>query len=157
MAERLSTGFVNAKNTVGSTKDIMDGGVIHIFGGATQPASADDAEQGDLLLKLTKDGLVHTPGSATNGIVLGTSVDGVLSGNGDTITGVGEAIASTGTTATWFRWYDKDVVTGASSSAIRIDGQVGNSAAFELFMSNPVIVQDFPATINTLTYTSKKS
>lgn len=156
MAERLSTGFVNAKNVTGSTKSIMDGGTIHIYSGS-QPATADAAETGTLLMKLTKDGATHTPGSATNGIVLGTSTDGVLSKNGDTVSGVGLAAAGTGTTAGWFRWYDKDVTTGASTTAIRIDGSVGNSTSYEMYMSNPVIVEGFPATVNTATYTSKKS
>lgn len=157
MAERFSTGYVDAKNTVGSTKDIMDGGVIHIFGGASQPASADLAETGTLICILTKDGLDHTAGNATNGIVLGTSTDGVLSLNGDTITGLGLAAAGTGTTATWFRWYDVDVVTGDSTTAIRIDGSVGTSSVNEMYMANTTIVEDFPVTISTGTYTSQKS
>jgi len=155
MAERLSTGFVNAKNVTGSTKAILDGGTIHIYSGA-QPATADAAETGTLLMKLTKDGAEHTPGNTTNGIVLGTSTDGVLSKNGDTVSGVGLAAAGTGTTAGWFRWYDKDVTTGVSTTAIRIDGAIGNSTSYEMYMSNPVIVEDFPATVNTATYTSKK-
>jgi len=52
MAKRLSTGFVNARNQTGSTKSIMQNGIIHIFSG-TQPATADAAETGTLLMQLT--------------------------------------------------------------------------------------------------------
>lgn len=159
MAERFSTGYVDAKNTVGSTKSIMDGGVIHVFADALQPATADAAETGTLVLKLTKDGLAHTPGATTNGIVLGTSTDGVLTLNADTIKGVGLAAAgaSPGKTALWYRWYDHDVVTGESTTAIRIDGAVGTSTAYEMMMSNTRIVEGVESVIGSVSYTSKKS
>lgn len=159
MAERLSTGYVNAKNTVGSTKSIMDGGVIHVFADAIQPASADLAETGTLVLVLTKDGLAHTPGSATNGIVLGTSTDGVLGKNADVVKGVGLAAAgaSPGKTALWFRWYDVDVVTGDSTTAIRIDGAVGTSTSYEMLMSNPRVVEAVESIVGSVSYQSKKA
>jgi len=159
MAESFSTGFVNGKNTVGSVKTLMDGGVIGIYGGASQPANADAIETGTLLGWLTKDGAVHNPGNATNGIVMGTSTDGVLSKNGDTVSGVGLAAAGAeGILATYYRWYDVNVTTGASTTAVRVDGAIGTTTSYEMRMvGSTLIVEDVPFAISTFTHTEKKS
>lgn len=160
MAESLSTGFVNGLLTGDCVKDLLDGGTIHIYGDATKPTSADAAETGTLLMKLTKDGLTHTPGSATNGIVMAASAtDGVLASNGDTIQGLGlTAAGASGILATYYRWYDVDVTTGASTTAVRCDGSVGTTSAFEMRMvGSTLIVEDAPATVNTFNFTLPKS
>lgn len=157
MAERLSTGFVNAVNQTGSVKATMQDSVIGIFSG-TQPANADATEgAGSLLMLITVDGGAFTGGSATNGLEMGTSTDGVLSkAAGETWKGTGLAAASTGTTATWFRWYANAYTTGASTSAVRIDGAIGTTSAYEMQMSNTSIVEDVEAIVNTFTYTTVK-
>jgi hypothetical protein len=136
----------------------MDGGTVHIFGGAI-PVDADAAETGTLLMKLTKDGATHTPGSSVNGLVMGTSTAGVLSKNGDTWSGVGLAAAGAeGILATYYRWYDVDVVTGLSTTAKRVDGAIGTSTAFEMRMiGSTLIVEGAPATVNTFTFTTKQA
>lgn len=156
MAERLSTGFVDAVNQTGSVKDVMVNSVIHVYSG-TQPTTADDAEQGTLLLIITVDGLAFTPGAATNGLNMGVSTDGVLAkAVAEAWKGVGLAAASTGTLAGWFRWYANDVTTGASTTAVRIDGQVGTSTSYEMQMSNTTIVEDGTTQLNTFTYEPPK-
>lgn len=156
MAERLSTGYADALNVTGSVKSIMQDGVIRIYSG-TQPTNADAAETGTLLMKLTLASGAFTPGVATNGLEMGTSTDGVLSkAAGEVWSGVGLAAASTGTDAGWFRWYDNDETTGASTTAIRIDGAIGETSAYEMQMSNKTIVEGVEAIVNTFTYTTTK-
>lgn len=157
MAERLSTGFVNAVNETGSVKSIMANGVIHIYSGA-QPANADAVETGDLLMKITVDAGAFTGGVATNGLNMGVSTDGVLAkAAAETWKGEGLAAAGTGTTAGYFRWYDNNETTGASTTAVRVDGAIGTSSAYELQMTNTTIAENGPSTINTFTYTTPKS
>ena len=159
MAELFSTGFVDAKNTVGCVKDIMDGGKIGIYGGGAIPATADAAETGTLLAWLTKDGLEHEAGNPLNGIVMGSSVGGVLSSNGDSIKGVGLAAAGAeGILANYFRWYDVDVVTGESTVARRVQGAVGTTSAYELrLFGSTLIVEGAPISINFFTHKEKMS
>jgi len=156
MAERLSTGFVNAINVTGSVKTIMANSVIHVYSG-TQPTTADAAETGTLLMIYTLASGAFVPGVATNGLNMGTSTDGVLVKAVEEVwSGIGLAAASTGTAAGWFRWYANDVITGASTTAIRIDGAIGSSSSYELQMTNTVIAEDGPSTISTFNYTSPK-
>lgn len=154
MAERLSTGFANALNTVGSVKDIMQDGTIHIYSGL-QPASADLAETGDLLLIITLASGAFTPGVALNGINMGLSVDGVLAkAVAEVWSGNGLALAGAGTLAQWFRWYANAVGTGDSTTAIRVDGAIGVSSSYEMQMSNPIITENGPTVISSFNYTT---
>jgi len=157
MAERLSTGFVDAVNQTGSVKAVMVNGIIALYSGS-QPATADAAETGDLLGLVTLASGAFTPGVATNGLEMGTSAAGVLSkAAAEVWSGVGLAAASTGTTAGWFRWYDNAMTTGISTTAVRVDGAIGGSASFEMQGSNVVIVEDVEFVINTFTYTQPKA
>lgn len=157
MAERLSTGFVNAVNATGSVKSVMQDGVIRIYSG-TQPADADSAETGTLLMKITVDAGAFTPGAATNGLEMGTSTDGVLSkASGETWKGVGLAAAGTGTTAGWYRWYSNTETTGSSTSAIRVDGAIGTTSSYEMQLTNNVIVEDGELILQTFNYNFTKS
>jgi len=70
--------------------------------------------------------------------------------------GDGLAAAGTGTVAGWFRWYDNDAVTGASTSSIRLDGSIGTTSSYEMQLSNTNIVEDGPALFPTFTYTTTK-
>lgn len=157
MAERLSTGFVNARNVTGCVKDIMAYGVIYIFSG-TQPADADNVETGTLLMKLTLNGGAFVPGVNTNGLNMDVSTGGVLAkAVAEVWSGIGLAAAGTGTVAGWYRWYDNDVTTGASTTAIRVDGAIGTSTSYEMRMTNTTIVENGPSTVSTFTYTAPRS
>jgi len=156
MAERLSTGFTDAVNAVGSVKDVMVNSVIHFYSGA-QPATADAVETGDLLAIITLASGAFVPGVGTNGLNMDVSTAGVLAkAVAETWSGIGLAAASTGTAAGWFRWYANDVTTGASTTAVRLDGAIGTSSAYELQLSNTIIVEDAPVTISTFNYTTTK-
>lgn len=158
MAERLSTGFVNAQNVTGSVKTIMANSRIDIYSG-TQPTSADAVETGTLLMTLTINSGDFTPGSPTNGLNMGTSTDGVLSkAAAEVWSGVGKAAAGTsGTIAGWFRWRANNDVAGATTTGIRLDGAIGTSSTYEMQMSNTTIVQDVAAVVQTFNYTSPKA
>lgn len=157
MAERLSTGFANAVNVTGSVKTVMNDSVIHLFSGS-QPTSADLAETGDLLMIITLDSLVFVPGAPGNGLSMDVSADGILAKTvAETWSGDGLPVAGTGTVAGWFRWYDNDVDTGDSTTAIRIDGAIGPTSSYELQLSNTTIVEDAPAQFPTFTYETVKA
>jgi hypothetical protein len=122
MSIRLSTGAFEAILSTGSFQSVFAEGVICVYSG-TQPANADLVETGDLLCTINVDGGVFTPGGG-----VGLEFDAA---SGKTIS---KAAAQTWTgsfaqegTAGWFRFYDNDKVTGASTSAIRFDGSVGTS------------------------------
>lgn len=158
MAERLSTGFVDAVNATGSVKAIMQDSVIEVYSG-TQPATADTTEvgSGTLLMVITVDAGAFTGGAATNGLEMGTSTAGVLSkATAETWKGVGLAAAGTGTTAGWFRWYANAFTKGASTTAVRLDGAIGTTSAYEMQMGNVVIAEAAETIIQTFTYTSVK-
>lgn len=151
MAEKLSTGFVDAINTVGSVKSVMANGVIGLYSGP-QPSNADEAETGDLLLLLTQDSLEFTPGVATNGLNMGLSVEGVLSKDATEVwSGLGLPAAGSGVVAGYFRWYDNAMVTGASTTAIRVDGTISVTPDYEMQMSNTTIVTGVAAVVNSFT------
>ena len=157
MAERLSTGFADAVNQTGSVKTVMNDSVIHIYSG-TQPADADAIETGDLLMIITLDSLAFVPGAAANGLSMDISTAGVLAKTvAETWSGDGLAAAGTGTVAGWFRWYDNAVVTGASTTSVRIDGAIGSTTSYELQLSNTTIVEDGPALFPTFTYTTTQA
>ena len=157
MAIGLSTGLRNkllSKNAAGSVAgqsfaDIFANGVLRIFGG-TRPTDADSDESGNtLLLEITLDGGSFTPGSPTNGLNFADdAASGALEKSAaETWQGDGQADA----TATWFRFYDNNLVTGASTSAVRFDGNVGTSS--DISMVNTSIQTGATTTIDSFTVT----
>ena len=158
MSERLSTGLRNAILDTHCFKTLMADGVIHIYSG-TQPTDPDAIETGTLLMIITDLGLTFTPGVATNGLEMAAAaVAGVLAKlASETWKGTGLTAASTGTVAGWFRWYDNAVDDGVSATAIRCDGAIGNTSAYEMQMSNTMIVDGGETTITTFTYTIPQS
>ena len=105
----------------GSLDELLRNGVIDIYSGA-QPTTADAAETGTKLCRITLSSGAFTPGTATNGLNLGTAASGVVSKEtAEVWSGVGLAAGTAG----WFRYYANDVTTGASTSAVRFDGVCG--------------------------------
>lgn len=158
MAEQLSTGMVNALNTVGSVKAVMTNFIIRGFSG-TQPVNGDAAEGAGLLLfEVTESGGAFVSGFPENGLNFGLSVDGVLAkAAAESWEAAGLTAAGTGTIATWFRAYANTVATGASNTAIRFDGAIGTSTAYELQLGNITIQDGAPILINAFNYTTRKS
>ena len=115
----------------GSLKDLFRNGVLDIFSG-TQPTDADTTESGTKLVRITLSSGAFVAGTATNGINLGTAADGVIGKDlTETWSGVGLVAGNAG----WFRFYDNAAITGASTSAIRLDGAIATTGA-QMNMTN---------------------
>lgn len=131
MGFRLSTGLRNAIMGTTGFKGGLDLGRIDIFSG-TIPTDADATEgTGVLLLSITLDG-------GATGLTFDAPVAGTVKKPAAAVW-KGTAVA-TGT-ASWFRLYDSNIDTGASTTALRLDGTVGTSSA-DLIMTNVNIVTD---------------
>lgn len=134
LMERLSTGFVNGQ--AAEFVETFKNGVLAIYSG-TQPASADEAETGTLLCLITKDGGAFTPGQPDNGLNFGTPSGGAVDKDAAEMWS-GKALVDG--TAGWFRFYDNNYVTGASTTARRFDGAISNLEMNEVLMANTVIL-----------------
>ena len=157
MAEKMSTGFRDKTNTTGSVKAVMANGCIDIYSGS-QPATADTAEVGTLLARLTRDAGAFTPGEAANGLNMGNSTGGVLSkAAGEVWRGIGKAEAGDGIQAGWYRWRENADTGGASTSFARADGAIGSTSAFELRLSNTVIAAGVPVEVTVFSFTKPAS
>jgi hypothetical protein len=131
-------------------KDTFKDGCIRIYSGS-QPADADAAETGTLLVEITSSGGTLTPGTATNGIEFDAIAAGVLSKKtAETWSGT----ASNTGTAGYFRLYDNARHTGLDSTYYmkRIDGSCGVSGA-DLNMSSTSIVSAATITIDSFDVT----
>ncbi len=132
MTIRLSTG---SKDAMMDALDVaLANGRLDIYSGS-QPASADSAESGTLLVSLTLSSGAFTPGVSTNGINFASASGGVIVKEAAEVwSGVA---ASTGT-AGYFVFYDNDVDTGASTTAVRFMGSIATSGA-DLNMTSTTI------------------
>lgn len=156
MAERFSISHANMVCT--AVRTAYANGVLAIYGGASQPADAEDTEAGTLLALITLASGAFTPGVATNGLNFDAPSAGVLSkAAAETWSGVGLAAAGTGTVATYFRFYDNDMDTGTSPTGLRFDGTIGTSSLSELQMTVTTIVEGAPVVINSFTYTPPRA
>lgn len=126
MAFRLSTGLRNAMLGATGLKAGLADGKIKIFSGS-QPASADNAEQGTLLMELTLDAGAFAHGSATNGIEFGTAASGAIAkASGEIWRGVAVAAGTAG----WGRFVANPTDAGGSSDTLlRLDFTVGLSGS----------------------------
>jgi hypothetical protein len=123
-------------------RDILAGCKIAIYSGA-QPADADSAATGTLLVTISESG-------GANGLTWDDAVAGVLS-KAAAETWQGTAVATN--TAGWFRCYQTgDDPANAETVLARFDGSVSTSGA-QLNMSSTSIVLDAIQTISAFTYT----
>lgn len=146
MAIRLSTGLKNEMMKAGgsSLADAMADCVMRIYS-SSQPSSADDVEVGTILAEITLDGGAFTGGVSTNGLNFDTAVGGVLTkAAGETWKD--ENANATGT-AGWFRIYANAYTTGASTTAMRIDGSIATSGA-DMNMTSTAVTADVSLTID---------
>lgn len=131
----------------GSFSDLFRNGVMKIFPG-TQPADADTTEGVTELVEISLASGTFVVGGE-NGVNFGLAVAGVLAkATDETWSGVATAT----NTAGWFRFYDNQRDTGASTTAIRFDGAIAPSGA-QLNMSNTSIVTDGTTTIDSVALT----
>ena len=156
MPEKFTTTHANM--LCSAVRTAYANGVMAIYGGASQPADANDTEAGTLLALITVSSGAFTPGVTTNGLNFDAPSSGVLSkAAAETWSGVGLAAAGTGTTATYFRFYDNSQDTGASPTGLRFDGAIGTTSTSELQMTVTTIVEGAPVVINSFTYTPPRA
>ena len=158
----LDTGVVNtaeqfaAATTLigvsgGCLSDLFRNGVIDIYSGA-QPASADAAETGTKLMRITQGSGTFVAGAGANGLLFEDFADvasGELQKKSDQVwSGVGLAAAgSAGVTAGWWRMYDNSVTTGLSTTAVRMDG-ICSASSYQMRMSSTKIVEGATVTVD---------
>ena len=142
-APSYSTGLRNAVLDGTDWTNIWDGGELRIYDDSgSRPADADATEAGGgtVLATIT----LPTPAFAAS-----------ASGGAIAKSGTWQDLSADASgTADWFRVYDSAVTTGASTTAVRMDGTVGlNSGTFDLEFDNIVFAATDPITIDTFTVT----
>lgn len=153
MALKMSTGLKNQlwnsiRGAVTETASLK-AGILYIFSGS-QPATADAAATGTLLMKVTVGSGAFAHGTATNGVDFDAPVAGVMAkAAAEVWSGVGLPAAGAGTTAGWFRHCgNPDDNLGVSTTLPRIDGRISTSGA-EMSLSNLTIVEGASTTVDT--------
>lgn len=141
-AGAADTVVVSAKGA--GVNDLLKFGFIKIFSG-TQPASADSAETGTELVKITNNGGAHVTATGENGLEFNDDATAGVLSKLTTQTWKGSP-GNTGT-AGWFRFYAQEGTAGANSTAVRFDGACGLSGA-ELNMATLSIEIGTDFTIN---------
>lgn len=144
MTIRASTGLKNAMLGEVGLKAALADGVLRIYSGS-QPASADSAVAGTLLLEVTLDGGTFNHGTATNGLNWDDPADGEISKPAaDTWEGSGVASGTAG----WARFSGNPVDDGSASTTLpRIDMSVGKGTG-DLQLSNVSVEAGAPVTVD---------
>lgn len=139
----------------GSFASIMQNGVIDIMG-SSRPEDADaSAGTAVLLARITKGGLGFSSGASLNGLNVIES-GGVITRAVDPVTGVAEVWSGLGLvegTAYWARWHGNTIVNGASTTAVRLDGDCNDNSAADVFIDERAIVTGKPITVNSVSLT----
>jgi hypothetical protein len=150
-----AAGTVVAVSKGFSLADIFRHGILKLYSGS-QPATADAAAVGTLLLQVTEASGAFTAGSFANGLRFGTPASAVLGKLSTQVwSGAGEAAAGAapGTAAASFRLYANATDAGSSSTTLpRIDGSVAVSGG-DLNMSSVMIIDGSTYTIDTFNLT----
>lgn len=124
MPERISTTLAN--QVADNLYDVFNAGTLKLYSGS-QPASADDAPTGTLLLTIT----------------LPATAFGAASGGIKAKAGVWAGVGAAAGTAGWCRW--ENAATGK-----KLDGSVGTTGSgAEVELDNLVIAVSQVVTINT--------
>lgn len=126
MAIRLSTAARIAMVATPGLAAALTNGKMKIFSGS-QPTSADNAEQGTLLLEITIDAGAFVHGAPGNGLNFESGGDGSIDkASGEIWRGLGLVEGRGG----WFRFVANPDDDGAARTDLnRIDGTVGLSGS----------------------------
>lgn len=141
---KRSTGFRNYVLATGSVKAALDGKVIKVYAG-TQPASADDAiGSATLLVTISLDG-------GGGGVTMNsTASGGQLSKNPSEIW---KGIITTSGTAAFFRMETAADTGAASTTAVRVQGNIAldgadlNFSTLELVATNERAINYFTVSL----------
>lgn len=144
MTVRASTGLKDAMLGTTGLQGALQDGVLRFYSGA-QPASADNAISGTLLLEVTLDGGAFSHGSPTNGLEWDTPSGGTIS-KPPSDTWVGNGIANG--VAGWARYCANPLDDGTESTTLaRVDVAVGKGTG-DLQVSNVNIAIGAPTTVD---------
>jgi len=126
----LSSGARLAGFNATGLKAAMANGIIYVYTGP-QPATADAAVQGTLLMKITKDAGAFAFGTSTNGLNFDAPT---VSGNNILLAKAAaenwQGVAIAAGVPGWFRHMANPTdALGVSTSLPRIDGTVGNAGS----------------------------
>lgn len=131
----------------GSFSDLFRNCVIRIFPGV-QPVSADSDEGTSHLVELTLASAAFSVGGL-NGLNMHTSTSGTLIKNPFEVWS-GNIITSG--TAGWARMYDRNRTTGASTTAVRLDGSVATTGA-QFNLANTTLQAGSPISLDSMNVT----
>jgi hypothetical protein len=122
----------------------LEHGILYVFSGS-QPATADAAATGTLLMKVTVSSGAFSFGSATNGLDWTSPAAGVLAKSSSEVwSGVGLADGTAG----WFRFMGNATDDlGASTTLPRLDGRISSSGA-EMNIANLTITTGASTTVD---------
>lgn len=156
-AATAGTNLAIEATTGGSFMGILRNGRLDLYSGAL-PADADAAETGVKLASITMNGGTFVADASANGINIGVLSSNTMKRAVDPNTGTTEVWTGDGLadgTAGYGRWYANDVTTGASTSAIRMDGTVTTSTGGDIVMTNGRdIMIGAPATVTDVSITA---
>jgi len=131
----------------GAFRDIFKHGVLEIYSGS-QPATADKAESGTKLLRITVSSGSFSAGAPTSGLLFGAPSAGVIAKTADVWSGVGLANGTAG----WWRLYDNAYTTGGGTSGVNIDGNCATSGG-DLNMASLTVTLSATTTIDSFSVT----
>jgi len=131
----------------GAFRDIFKHGVLEIYSGS-QPATADTAESGTKLLRITVSSGAFSAGAPTSGLLFGAPSAGVIAKTADVWSGVGLANGTAG----WWRLYDNAYTTGGGTSGVNIDGNCATSGG-DLNMASLTVTLSATTTIDSFSVT----
>jgi len=157
----LSTGTIKGllgkDAPYGSLAELLENGVIEIYSGS-RPANADTTEvgSGTLLCTLTLNGDTFVAGAPENGINMGTfdgntlkrAIDAVEDPDLEIWKGTGVADGTAG----WCRWYANAKATGASSTAVRMDGSIATSGGDLNMLNGTTVVTGIDSEVSDVSF-----
>lgn len=122
-----------------------------------RPLTADLTEAGTKIIQFSLNGNAFVAGTSTNGLNFGNISGTTLQFAVDPATGITEVCRGIGLTPGGtlghVRVYANDKTTGASSSAIRMDGVVATSGADFNIATGTTIVTDVPVEVSSVSFT----
>lgn len=134
----------------GAMKTLYQNCTIDVYAEA-RPAGADSAEPGAIIASFTLNGDTFVAGTSTNGLNFGyldgTNMKRAIDPETDLVE-VWRAIPTATTIANSCRIYANDKTTGASTTAIRMDGVVATSGADLNITQGPSLTTGIPVDIS---------
>lgn len=128
---KSSTGLRAHLAVTGSIKSALDGGLIKFYGG-TEPETADEAITGPLLWTVSL-------GGAGTGLAFDSSA---VNGSAVKPSAASWAGATTAGTPTHWRFVASGDTGALSATEKRVQGNCGNFAGADIYLSNPTLVTD---------------